>query len=237
VLLRPLLDALAPPLCAGCGANAGAAEPLCARCRSELRWLGPEPALVGLAPEPRARAGTAEAPEPPARTASPPVIAVWAPLVYEGPARGVVRALKFKGAHRAASAMAAQIATNAPPGWLESAARLVPVPLHPARARKRGYNQAALLATALAERTGLDVHDCLQRAGPKGTQVGRDRAQRLTGIAGSIRVETGRTPPAAAILVDDVITTGATLAACARALLENGTTDARAVGYARTPGR
>jgi ComF family protein len=150
-----------------------------------------------------------------------------------------VRALKFGGASRAAHAMAAQIAANAPPGWLDPARTLVPVPLHPARARKRGYNQAALLAEALAERTGLEMDDCLERAGPKGTQVGRDRARRLTGIAGSVRLKPGRAPPPPqhALLVDDVITTGSTLAACARALLENGAMHVGAIAYARTPGR
>jgi ComF family protein len=150
----------------------------------------------------------------------------------------VVRALKFKGATRAADAMAAQIAAGAPPGWLAQPAQLVPVPLHPARARKRGYNQAALLATALARRTDLPTNDCLARAGARGTQVGRDRAQRLAGIAGTVSLEPERVPPPAhAVLVDDVITTGATLVACARALLAGGAISVVAVGYVRTPGR
>jgi predicted amidophosphoribosyltransferase len=104
------------------------------------------------------------------------------------------------------------------------------VPLHPKRARARGYNQARLLAEAIAQRTGLAVVDCLARAGPARTQVGRDRAQRLTGIAGSVRAT--RAPPARAVLVDDVITTGATLLASAES---TGAT--RALAYARTPGR
>jgi ComF family protein len=201
-----LLDLIAPPLCAGCGAHAGAIEPLCARCRSQLRWLGPEPVALGS-------------------------VTAWAPLAYEGAAQGLVRALKFKGAARAVSAMAAQIAARAPPGWLGSHAQLVPVPLHPSRARKRGYNQARLLADALAERTGMHVADCLERTGAKGTQVGRSRTERLAGIAGGIRL-TGE-PPGKPILVDDVITTGATLSACAQALPN----DIKAIAYARTPGR
>ncbi|MEA2459327.1 MAG: hypothetical protein QOC95_2299 [Thermoleophilaceae bacterium] len=162
-------------------------------------------------------------------------VRVWAPLAYEGPAREVVRALKFHGARRAAPAMAAQIAANAPPGWLQRAA-LVPVPLHPARARKRGYNQALEIARALAARTGRELADCLARAGPRGTQVGRDRRQRLAGIAGGIRLVAERAPPRA-VLVDDVVTTGATLAACARVLLDHGSGEVMAVAYARTPGR
>jgi ComF family protein len=213
--MRSLLQLLAPPLCAGCGASAGSLEPLCAVCRADLQWLPSEPV--------ESAAGGLRA---------------WAPLAYEGPARGVVRALKFKGATRAAGAMAAQIAANAPAGWLEPPAALVPVPLHPVRARRRGYNQAERLASAIATRTGLALADCLERAGPRATQVGRDRAQRLSGIPGTVRFahETSKPPPRA-VLVDDVLTTGATLAACAAVLRRHGTQEVVAVAYARTPGR
>ena len=209
-MFRPLLDVIAPPLCAACGAAAGSVEPLCTRCRRQLRWLSREPVKVGA-------------------------LAAWAPVAYEGPAQGVVRALKFRGATRAGDAMAAQIAAGAPGGWLDGGRSLVPVPLHPARARSRGYNQAAVLAHGLARRTGLELVDCLERSGPRTTQVGRDRAHRFTGIAGHVRLE--GPPPPSAVLVDDVITTGATLVACARALVAAGTISVVAVGYARTPGR
>jgi ComF family protein len=209
--LRPLLDALVPPACAGCGAHAGSAEPRCAACRRQLRWLAPEPAVASG-------------------------VRVWAPVAYEGPAQGVVRALKFKGARRVAGAMAAQIAASAPDGWLDDRRELVPVPLHPARARKRGYNQAGLIATALAARTGLALCDCLERSGPSVTQVGRDRARRLAGISGTVGMRACPVPELA-VLVDDVITTGATLSACARVLTAAGAADVIAVGYARTPGR
>jgi ComF family protein len=207
--LRSLLYAVAPPLCAGCGASAGRGAPLCGRCRRELRWLGPEPVRAGP-------------------------VAAWAPLAYEGGARALVRALKFRGAAAAAATMAAQIAATAPAGWLASGA-LVPVPLHPARMRTRGYNQAERLASELAARCGLPVADCLERAGPRATQVGRGRAQRLGGIAGSVRPRADT--PRRAILVDDVLTTGATLGACAEALLTAGAATVRAIAYARTPGR
>jgi predicted amidophosphoribosyltransferase len=75
-----LLELLAPPLCASCGAVAGAAEPLCGRCRSELDWLGPVPVQA---------AG----------------VRVWAPVAYSGPARDLVRALKFGGAWSVAETM------------------------------------------------------------------------------------------------------------------------------------
>jgi len=110
----------------------------------------------------------------------------------------------------------------------------VPVPLHPARLRKRGYNQAERLAAELAVRTGLPVHDCLERAGEKATQVGRGRTERLSSIAGRVSARAGALVQPEVVLVDDVVTTGATLAACAAAC--NGSA-LKAIAYARTPGR
>ena len=209
-MLRALLQPVAPAVCAACSAHAGPAEPLCGRCRRELRWLGPD-------------------------LASACGVEVWAPLAYEGPARGVVKALKFGSLAPLAGTMAAQIAANAPPHALGGDGALVPVPLHSARLRRRGYNQAERLARALAVRTGLPVVDCLERLGNRRTQVGRDRRERLRGIAGAVRVRSA--PPSAAILVDDVVTTGATLAACAAVLRAAGTEGVSAIAYARTLGR
>jgi ComF family protein len=211
VPLRSLVSLLAPPVCAGCGGHAGPAEPLCGPCRRELRWLAGVSRLGGLD--------------------------VFAPLAYEGPARAMVRALKFRGATLAADAMAAQIATGAPGGVLDSGA-LVPVPLHARRLRRRGFNQAERLASALGRRVGLRVVDCLARSGAARTQVGRDRAERLAGVDGTVALRAGVGGlPRRAILVDDVVTTGATLGACAAALRGAGVAEVTAVAYARTPGR
>jgi ComF family protein len=223
---EPILPVvLVPPLCWGCGGVARRHEPLCARCRLALRRLAPEPVSLSGVP-------------------------VWAPLAYSGPARELVRALKFRGALAVADAMAAQIAANAPAALLEAAptglheaaappgpapAALVPVPLHPRRLRRRGYNQAGLIAAALARRAGLEVVDCLARTGTAATQVGRDRRERRAGPAGSVLA---RAPvPPRALLVDDVVTTGGTLAACAAALAAGGSTEVVAVAFARTIGR
>ena len=111
------------------------------------------------------------------------------------------------------------------------------LPLHPRRARLRGFNQAERIAAALARRTGLRVADCLRRRGAAARQVGRGRAERLDGIAGAIELAPGRSAPHAALIVDDVATTGATLAACAAALRDGGSDTAAGVVYALTPGR
>jgi ComF family protein len=199
---------LVPPLCWACGGVARRREPLCGRCRRVLRRLAPDPVLLCGVP-------------------------VWAPVAYSGPARDLVRALKFRGATAVADAMAAQIAANAPAELLSGA--LVPVPLHSRRLRRRGYNQAALIAGALARRTGLEVADCLARSGSATTQVGRGRAERRAGPAGS--VEPCAPVPDRAVLVDDVATTGATLAACAAALRAGGSVEVVALVFARTIGR
>ena len=183
-------------------------EPLCLGCRRLLRRLGPDPVVLSG-------------------------VRVWAPMAYAGPARDLVRALKFRGATAVADTMAAQIVANATSLMLGGA--LVPVPLHPRRLRRRGYNQAGLIAEALSLRTGLELAGCLERAGSSATQVGRDRRERSLGPAGSVELRS--TAPGRVTLVDDVATTGATLAACAAVLRDGGAIEVAAVVFARTIGR
>ena len=110
------------------------------------------------------------------------------------------------------------------------------MPIHAARRRRRGFNQAERIAAALARRTGQPVADCLRRGGDRaGHQVGRDRAARLEAAGRSLSLRAAA--PARATLVDDVATTGATLAACAGVLRAAGAVEVAALVYARTPGR
>lgn len=208
--LAHLLDLVSPPFCWSCGAAARRDEPLCARCRLALRWLDPAPVALGGGPP------------------------AWAPLAYEGPARAVVAGLKYRGAPALAAPMAAAIAAAAPGALTGLAVTLVPVPLHPRRFRRRGFNQAERIAAALGRRTGLAVAEPLRRGGAASRQVGRGRSDRL--VAGP-RIEVARRPPPVCVLVDDVITTGSTIAACAHALRGAGADVRGALAYARTPGR
>ena len=211
MLLARLAAIVAPPLCAVCRGATAPHSPLCRGCRLELPWLGADTFDVRGTP-------------------------AWAPLGYEGPARALVRALKFRGALPLAGLMAAQMAAGAPRGLVHGRT-LVPVPLHPARRRRRGFDQAAVLATALGPRLAAPVESCLRRVGTPGSQVGRARVDRLTALADAFAVRPGRPPPDRVLLVDDVVTTGATIAACAAALRAAGTADVSALAYARTRAR
>jgi ComF family protein len=160
---------------------------------------------------------------------------VWAAVAYEGPARDVVHALKFGRRAVLADTLAAQIVARAPAGLLHGT--LVPVPLGSSRARGRGFNQAQLVAGAVARRSGLPLSECLVRRGAAAPQAVLGRPRRVAAIAGTIAVRAGMAVPRAALLVDDVVTTGATLAACATALRAAGAEQVTAVTWARTPAR
>ncbi len=157
----------------------------------------------------------------------------WAAFPYDGPAGALVRALKFGGRAGVADTMAAHLAANAPPGLL--AGTIVPVPMHPAHRRRRGLDHSRALADALAERSGLPLRACLVRSGDPRPQVGRGRSERIRGPAGAIRC--AEAAPPRALLIDDVVTTGSTLAACTLALRQAGAREVAAIVYARTSAR
>lgn len=168
----------------------------------------------------------------PVHASSPGVAELWCAAPYEGVARELAVALKFRRRLSLAGRAAEAIALGAPPGLLEGA--LVPVPPSPWRARVRGLDPAEEIAIALARVSGVPLQPCLARAeGPR--QVGRGRAARL---ADPPTVRAAAAAPPHAVLVDDVVTTGATLEACAEALRRVGTERVAAVALARSePGR
>jgi len=219
--LAALLAVVAPPLCLVCRAPLGGPEELlCVTCSRTLPWLRgwrcPRCAL------PRHRGGGC-----PAARAS--FDAAQAAMAYEGGARALVRALKFRGALPAAGLMAAQLAAVLPP---PRAVAVVPVPPQRRRRRARGFDPAGLIAAALAERLDAPCAAMLARYDVAGRQTRAGRDERR---AGDRLVVAARTPaPASVLLVDDVHTTGATLEACARALKAAGARRVVAVSYART---
>jgi predicted amidophosphoribosyltransferase len=224
VTLAELLALVTPPTCVACGVGVPGAEVLvCAGCLRALPWLRGR------------RCPRCALPRHPARgcpAGGAAFAGAWAPLAYEGSARALVAALKFRGALPVAALMGAQLAAHLPAalrGAREPA--LVPVPPHPVRRRRRGFDPAAELAAALAGRTGLAPAQILRRRDRAPRQVGLGRAQRRH--AGRLVIETTRAPPARVLLIDDVHTTGATLDACARALVAAGCREVVAATYAR----
>jgi predicted amidophosphoribosyltransferase len=205
-----LLDAIVPPRCAACGGLcAAAAEGLCPACAGRLAAAGP------------------------LRSAGPPGIdRAWSAAPHDGVARDLVAALKFRRLLPVAGLMAERIALMAP-AWLLRG-ELVPVPTARLRSLARGFDPAAEIAAALAARTGASLRrDCLVRRGG-GRQVGRRRAERL-GSPPRFRLREETSPPRDVVLVDDVLTTGATLSSCARALRAAGAVRVVAVTFSRRP--
>jgi predicted amidophosphoribosyltransferase len=220
--LQELLALLAPPACAACRRPLTAGAPLlCPDCRRGLPWLrGPGCPRCGL---PRHRRGGCPA-------AGAAFALAWAPLAYDGVARDLVQALKFRGALPVGRLMAAQLAAGLPPA-LRGVDAVVPVPPHRGRRRRRGFDPAGVLAQALAARLELPLAPCLSRGGGR-RQVGAGERQRRDPARLDVRVRGD--PPERALLVDDVHTTGATLDACACALLAAGCEEVAAITYART---
>lgn len=137
---------------------------------------------------------------------------------YDGVAGALVRALKYGSVARAADALAPAMAAALPEGAFDA---LVPVPLHPRRERVRGFNQAALLASALSPLCGLAALDALSRLRFTKTQTMLDAEARAKNVSGAFRA---RLPVEglSLLLIDDVLTTGATAEACAAALKAAG---------------
>ena len=161
----------------------------------------------------------------PEAIAHPPVFgrARAAVQFRDGPARRLVHRLKYGDRPEAARLMGPMM-TRAAADLLDDRPVLVPMPLHRFRLWRRQFNQAALLATAMARPLGLRVEPgLLSRVKATERQVGMSRAQRLLNVQGAFQV-----PPLAEVagrhivLVDDVMTTGATANAAARVLLRAG---------------
>jgi len=165
---------------------------------------------------------------------------------FGGLVRRALHEIKYAGETRLATPLGEAIARR----WRRVAAGgdvLVPVPVHAERARHRGYDQAELIARAAAHALELPCAPILERARATTAQFDLDRATRATNVRGAFRLRpqpagrvsgraAGRTQPLAGrwiVLVDDVVTTGATLSACAEPLLAAGAIGVSAVTVAR----
>lgn len=214
------LDLAFPAACSGCGREG---EPLCSACLpaldARLRLPGGTP--IGL----------------PADLPAPLLQLEWcAPFV--GPVRAALHDLKYRGERRLARPLGQAVGRR----WRrvgEGATLVVPVPVHAERERHRGYDQAALIAAVAAADLGLPCVRALERERATIAQFELGRDDRAANVAGAFRLRGPERAAVAAIagrwilLVDDVVTTGATLAACGLALEAAGALGVSAIAVAR----
>jgi ComF family protein len=219
------LDLVFPALCPVCGEPLadGRRDPLCGACWSGIPRLGPPCCQRCGAPFPAGSPGTCVCGG--CLADPPPWDWARAAAEYAGVVRKAIHAFKFEGRRTLARPLAGLILAQWGDDLPASVGWLVPVPLAPARERERGYNQAALLAEAIAAGAGLRVRPrWLARVRATLAQSDLGAAERHANVRGAFAAH-----PAAAgrhvVVVDDVLTTGATAAECACAL--------RAAGAAR----
>jgi len=143
--------------------------------------------------------------------------------IYDGPLREAVHALKFGGRRALARPLGALMAgVAAADPLLRDVCRIVPVPLHPSRLRERGFNQAQALAEEVGRRLGTAVDArVLQRVRPTLPQAELRAVDRRANVRGAFRMR-GRAAWPRVLLVDDVMSTGSTVAECARTLRQGG---------------
>jgi ComF family protein len=190
--LAPLLDALAPPTCAGCGAPTAA--PFCDTC-GPITSAGPARHIEGA-----------------------PLIALGR---YAPPLSSAIQRFKYEGRAELAPLLARLLSRVLEPYELPTATAFVPVPLHPRRLARRGYNQAALIAQQLARARRLPWEPrLLLRTRDTEHQVGKARTARQTNANDAFELR--KAGLQRAVLVDDVVTTGSTVTACVRALARGG---------------
>jgi ComF family protein len=222
-MLRRLADFLIPPQCLTCRQALAEPAAVCADCWRQLRLI--EAPCCDVLGTPFAY-DQGEATVSPAALADPPA---WdrarAAVAYGEVAKNLIHALKYRDRHEAGLVMARLMARSGAALFAEADA-LLPVPLHRLRLWTRRYNQSALLAQRIAAFSGLAYRpELLIRSRATRRQVGLDHDRRRNNVKGAFRVPEaakGEVRGRRIVLIDDVMTTGATAGACAKALKRAG---------------
>lgn len=246
-LKNAILDLILAPVCLGCDSliNPGdTARLICRRCRTLIKPL-PSPSCKRCG-APVLKTGRTLTDTCPECESWPPIItSARSSCLLHPPADTIVHQLKYRGWHSLARPMAERMTqidipcpTDHSPD--HSPRICIPVPTTRSRKRERGYNQAELLARAYADETQREARDWLTRTGARGTQTTLQPAARAANVAGAFAL--GRDPETKAeydvrgahvILIDDVLTTGATAVECAMTLAAAGACCVSILTYAR----
>ncbi len=222
-----LLDLLLPRRCAACDVAVRSRTALCAPCSASLEPVACPCPVCGL---PAAGAICLSC-----QTDRPPFARAAAPLVFGGALSEAISRLKYGGKTHLAPALASLLVPALREDPMTAAAEVVlPVPLHPRRLRRRGFNQAALLLAPLRRHLGgRCCWGALHRIRPGPPQAALGRRQRLENLRGAFRASPAAVAGRTVLLVDDVMTTGATARACADALCGAGAAEVRVLTLAR----
>jgi len=235
--LKPIVDLVYPPRCPVCGDALAQQDGLCPECWSELEIPG-EPAC-STCQRPMGSPAVSKFEQCFACINDPPRHSgVIAATIYNDASRKLILSYKHGGKIALAPLLGRLLSARIPPpSDGDRNALLIPVPLHRWRIWKRGFNQAAMLATDLAKRGNGDLLvDGLLRRKSTPSLGGLGQEQRRSALEGAIVArQNARSKIAgrAVILVDDVLTSGATSAACVDALLEAGAASVRLACFAR----
>lgn len=220
-----VVDTLFPPRCGGCRAEG---RLWCDACHASLVFVQPptcdkcgEPNTIGLCHNCQAQPLQIEA--------------IYSVVIFDGQIRQAVHGFKYERLSSLAEPFGRLLADY----WQTRALQadwLVPVPLHAARQRERGYNQSELLARQLSQHTGVPLLPIgLRRTRVTKVQMQLNAAERKVNVAGAFQCNDTRLSGRRVVVIDDVCTTGATLDACASALLQAGAASVIGLTLARTP--
>lgn len=233
---RRLADFVFPPLCLGCGEAIDAHGHLCSACWVGLSFI--DGSLCARCGVPFALDLGADMLCAPCLATPPAFVRARAVFRYDDGSRRLILRFKYADRLEAAPAFAQWMARVARPLLAAEADLIVPVPLHRRRLFKRRYNQAALLANSLAELLERPAcPDLLERTRATPSQGGLSRRERVKNVRGAFAVRARRrslVEDRNVLLVDDVLTTGATADACARVLLAAGARSVAVLALART---
>jgi competence protein ComFC len=229
-----IISLLYPSVCAGCGRDIDPPEQICRDCDSKLARIVPPFCAKCSEPFPGAITSSFDC----ANCAHQDLYFDAAVSAFRS--RGIIRhiILDFKYGHETHL-------RHLVGSWLFAAMNdnrirnrqfdlIIPVPLHPARKRERGFNQAALLAELLSQKVSIEARPVLERIRYTTTQTAFDRAERMENLRGAFRLRKNTdVRELHVLLVDDILTTGSTLSECARVLKKAGAASVYAATAAR----